>query len=189
MLFWEIGVLSLVICVATSQNSVNQYLANFTDALNGNRISIDSIYFYQDGAKKELPKKTGFWKGIMASISRFFYSFTSQAYSTSNADPSHLQVWVNRSRQHLEIMQKIIDEDFTPKTGIVVDLSLMPDQNKLVLANASGDAPDIASCRYIHSVLSIATSLSNLLCDCSTCPLSWPVEFRSLAGSWVKLYT
>ncbi len=131
--------------LATSQNSVNQYLANFTDALNGNRIAIDSIYFYQDGAKKELPKKTGFWKGILASISRFFYSFTSQAYSTSNVDSSHLQVWVNRSRQHLEIMQKIIDEDFTPKTGIVVDLSLMPDQNKLVLANASGDAPDIAT--------------------------------------------
>lgn len=131
--------------LATSRNSVNQYLANLTDSLNGNRIAIDSIYFYQDGAKNELPKKTGFWKGIWASISRFFYSFTSQAYSTSNTDPSHLQVWVNRSRQHLEIMQKIIDEEFTPQTGIVVDLSLMPDQNKLVLANASGDAPDIAT--------------------------------------------
>ncbi len=131
--------------LATSRNSVNQYLANLTDALNGNRISIDSVYFYQDGAKNQLPKKTGFWKGIWASVSRFFYSFTSQAYSTSNTDPSHLQVWVNRSRQHLEIMQKLIDEDFTPTTGIVVDLSLMPDQNKLVLANASGDAPDIAT--------------------------------------------
>ena len=40
-------------------------------------------------------------------------------------------------------MQKLIDEEFTPATGIEVDLSLMPDQNKLVLANASGDAPDM----------------------------------------------
>lgn len=131
--------------LATSRNSVNQYLANLTDTLNSNKLSIDSIYFYQDGAKSGLPGKTGFWKGIWASISRFFYSFTSQAYSTSNTDPEHLQVWVNRSRQHLEIMQKLIDEEFTPATGIVVDLSLMPDQNKLVLANASGDAPDIAT--------------------------------------------
>ena len=54
-------------------------------------------------------------------------------------------MWVNRSRQYLEIMQKMIDEDFTAQTGIQVDLALMPDQNKLILANASGDAPDIAT--------------------------------------------
>ena len=31
---------------------------------------------------------------------------------------------------------------FTPETGIEVDLSIMPDVNKLVLANAAGTAPD-----------------------------------------------
>lgn len=131
--------------LATSRNSVNQYLANLTDALNANNVALDGIYLYQDSSKNQLPKKTGFWTGIWYSISRFVYSFTSQAYSTSNANPDHLQVWVNRSRQYLEIMQKMIDEQFTPVTGIEVDLSLMPDQNKLVLANASGDAPDIAT--------------------------------------------
>lgn len=131
--------------LATSTNSVNQYLANLTDSLNKNNFSLDSIYLYQDGAKSELPKPVGFFRGIWLSIVRFFQSFTEQAYSTSNTNPEHLQVWVNRSRQHLEIMQKMIDENFTAKTGIEVDLSLMPDQNKLVLANASGDSPDIAT--------------------------------------------
>ena len=37
-------------------------------------------------------------------------------------------------------MQKMIDEYFTPKTGVEVDISIMPDQNKLVLANSSGNA-------------------------------------------------
>lgn len=131
--------------LATSTNSVNQYLANLTDSLNKNNFSLDSIYFYQEGAKSQLPKPVGFFRGTWLSVVRFFQSFTEQAYSTSNTDPDHLQVWVNRSRQHLEIMQKMIDEDFTTKTGIKVDLSLMPDQNKLVLANASGDSPDIAT--------------------------------------------
>lgn len=138
-LLYRIGELS------TSSNSVNQYLANLTDSLNSNNLAIDSIYLYQESAKKQLPKKVGFWKNIMFSVSRFFYSFTKQAYSTSNSDSSHLRVWVNRSRQYLEIMQKMVDETFTPATGIEVDLALMPDQNKLVLANASGDAPDIAT--------------------------------------------
>ncbi len=131
--------------LATSTNSVNKYLANLVDSLNGNDFSLDSIYFYQSDSASKLPKKVGFFKGIWLAIVRFFTSFTEQAYSTSNTDKEHLQVWVNRSRQHLEIMQQMIDKEFTPKTGIKVDLSLMPDQNKLVLANASGDSPDIAT--------------------------------------------
>lgn len=131
--------------LAISRNSVNMHLANLTDSLNKNKISIDSIYLYQEDATKELPKKVGFFKKLWLSIVRFVSSFTEQAYSASNTDPENLQIWVNRSRLHLEVMQKLIDEDFTAKTGIKVDLSLMPDQNKLVLANASGDSPDIAT--------------------------------------------
>lgn len=129
--------------LTTSTNSVNQFLANLIDSLNKNQLGIDRIYLYQEDAK--LPKNAGFFASMGASVKRFATSFASQAYSTSNTDETHLQVWVNRSRQYLEIMQKMIDEDFTAKTGIEVDLSLMPDQNKLILANASGDAPDIAT--------------------------------------------
>lgn len=129
--------------LTTSTNSVNQFLANLIDNLNKNELAIDRIYIYQKDAK--IPGGAGMIKTIASSVKRFVTSFASQAYSTSNTNEEHLQVWVNRSRQYLEIMQKMIDEDFTPKTGIEVDLALMPDQNKLILANASGDAPDIAT--------------------------------------------
>ena len=79
------------------------------------------------------------------SVTRFFHSFFGQSYSASNTDESHVQVWVNRPRTYVEIMQKMIDEEFTPETGIEVDLSIMTDANKLILSNASGDTPDIAT--------------------------------------------
>lgn len=129
--------------LTTSTNSVNQFLANLIDSLNKNQLAIDRIFLHQEGAS--LPENSNILESGAASAKRFATSFASQAYSTSNTDPEHLQVWVNRSRQYLEIMQKMIDEDFTAKTGIEVDLALMPDQNKLILANASGDAPDIAT--------------------------------------------
>lgn len=129
--------------LATSINSVNKNLADLLDILNKNKIAIDRIYLYQESA--QLPDKTGFFKKVYLGVKRFVVSFFDQAYSTANVNPEHLQVWVSRSRQYLEIMQKMIDEQFTPTTGIEVDLSLMPDQNKLVLANASGEAPDIAT--------------------------------------------
>lgn len=131
--------------LATSTSSVNQHLANLIDSLNGNDFSLDSIYLYQEDAAKQLPRHKNVFVKAGLGIVRFCTSFGKQAYSSSNTNPEHLQVSVNHSRQHLEIMQQMITEEFTPQTGIEVDLSLMPDQTKLVLANASGDSPDVAT--------------------------------------------
>lgn len=129
--------------LSTSVNSINTQIANFIDLINKNNLSIDRLYIYQKDAK--LPKKLGFLKGLLLSIQRFFYSFFGQSYSAANTNKEHVQVWVNRPRQYVEIMQKMVDEQFTPQTGIEVDLSIMTDANKLVLSNASGDTPDIAT--------------------------------------------
>lgn len=129
--------------LVTSTSSVTSFLAKLLDEINSNDISIDRIFVYQDSS--EIPSKTGIFKAMYMNTDKFISSFTKQDYSTTNINPESLQVWVNRPRQYLEIMQKMIDEDFTKETGIEVDLSLMPDQNKLILANASGDAPDIAT--------------------------------------------
>ncbi len=129
--------------LSTSVNSINTQIANFVDLINDNNLSIDRIYLYQEDAK--LPKKLNVFRSAWLSIKRFANSFFGTSYSASNTDASHLQVWVNRPRQYVEIMQKMIDEQFTAETGIEVDLSIMTDPQKLVLANASGDTPDIAT--------------------------------------------
>ena len=129
--------------LSNSSNSINTQIANFVDIINDNILSIDRIYLYQEDA--ELPDGLGFFQSLWLSISRFFYSFFGQSYSATNVNKEHIQVWVNRPRQYVEIMQKMIDEQFTPNTGIEVDLALMTDANKLVLSNASGDTPDIAT--------------------------------------------
>lgn len=129
--------------LCTSASSVNRQLSNTVDKLIANDLAIDRIWVYQDGAT--LPKKPGLFTNIAMTVKRFVASFTDQAYSTSNTNPEHLQVWVNRSSQYVQIMQKMIDEYFTPETGIEVDISIMPDQYKLVLANSSGNAPDVAT--------------------------------------------
>lgn len=129
--------------LCTSASSANRHLANTVDKLIKNNLAIDRIYLYQEDAA--LPKRPNVFASAGMNIKRFVTSFTDQAYSTSNTDPEHLQVWVNRSSQYVQIMQKMIDEYFTPQTGIEVDISIMPDQYKLVLANTSGKAPDVAT--------------------------------------------
>ncbi len=129
--------------LSTSTNSINTQIANFVDIINDNSIAVDRIYIYQEGAK--LPGKPGFFASLWLKIKRFYNSFHGQSYSASNLDEEHIQVWVNRPRQYVEIMQKMIDEQFTPQTGIDVDLAIMTDAQKLILSNASDDTPDIAT--------------------------------------------
>jgi ABC-type glycerol-3-phosphate transport system substrate-binding protein len=128
--------------LSTSSSSANQYLANVITDLTQNAISFDSVYLYQENAT--IAGKSSIFEKIWGAILRFLASFSSQAYSVDNADDTHLQVWINRPRQYLEIIQRMIDNTFTAETGIQVDLSIMPDAQKLILSNAAGNAPDVA---------------------------------------------
>jgi ABC-type glycerol-3-phosphate transport system substrate-binding protein len=143
--------------------SVIQYLANTIQVIDSNQLAIDTILLYQTDA--QLPESIGWFTKLIESIKRFFYSFMDQSYSVNQTNPEHLQVWINRSRQYVEILQKMIDEDFTPRTGISVDLSIMPDQNKLILANAAGKTPDVA--QSIHFALPYDLAIRGALEDLS----------------------
>ncbi len=130
--------------LSQGQNSVGQYLANVLEKLYASPLALDRIFLYQDEA--DLPDNAGFFRRLFETVRRFFYSFTPGAYDATAGKKSEnsLQVWVNRSRQYVEILQEMADGAFTRETGFTVDLSLMPDQGKLVLANAAGNAPDVA---------------------------------------------
>lgn len=128
--------------LATGTNSVTAYLGNLMQEMNDNGIGIDRFYFYQEDV--DMPQSASWFEKTWGSIKRFVNTFGEQDYDVSNVDEENLQVWVNRPRQYVEIMQRLIDETFTSETGVKVDLSMMPDQNKLILANAAGEAPDVA---------------------------------------------
>ncbi len=158
---------------STGANSAARMLAQQLTDMANNDLSIDEIYLYQAQAK--LPAKANFFQNAWAGVVRFFTSFTSQDYAAGNAGETvwtddegveHpvIQVWVGRSRQYVELMQQMADTDFFEETGIRVNLSLMPDANKLVLANAAGTAPDaVLGLQYVvPSYLNIRGALYDL---------------------------
>lgn len=148
--------------LSTGSNSASRMLAQQLQDIAQNDLSIDQIYFYQSGA--ELPQGSSFLNAAAKKVERFVTSFGSQDYAAGTGKEGHLQVWMGRSRQYLEIVQNMVDSMFTPETGIEVDLSIMPDANKLVLANAAGTAPDVVlSLQYVvPSYLDIRGALYDL---------------------------
>ncbi len=61
-----------------------------------------------------------------------------------------LNVWIARGTEWGEILKELADEDFTPRTGIVINLHVLPtgqlstgSVNTIMLSVASGTAPDV----------------------------------------------
>ncbi len=108
-----------------------------------NPMHLDTFYFHNH---MDLPRPNA---GVVTSLKEgakaFGYSFFNPKYNEAAVvDDDTIEVWVNQSRLHVEIMQRMIDEEFTPQTGINVNLSLLPDENKVILSNAADSTPDAA---------------------------------------------
>ncbi len=123
-------------------SSAVQLLSSQIDPLLQQPLIIDAFYIHTKD--QDLPKaEASFWKKIWVSISRFFLSFVDQSYS-EKASSDELEVWVNRSRQYVDLMQRITDDVFTNQSGIKVKVSIMNDDGKLLLANSANKQPDVA---------------------------------------------
>ena len=124
-------------------SSARSFLVNTVEQLSTSPMGLDAIYLFTD--ENLLPGGMGWTDSAVNAVKRFGASFTDDSYiAADSTDESRLQVWVNRPRQYLEILQRMADTTFTPATGVAVDFSIMPDESKLILANASGSAPDVA---------------------------------------------
>jgi ABC-type glycerol-3-phosphate transport system substrate-binding protein len=108
-----------------------------------NPMHLDKFYFHNE---MDLPKpNAGVVTSLIEGTKAFGYSFFNPKYNEAAViDGDTIEVWVNQSRLYVEIMQRMIDEEFTPNTGINVNLSLLPDENKVILSNAADSTPDAA---------------------------------------------
>jgi ABC-type glycerol-3-phosphate transport system substrate-binding protein len=120
-------------------------LAHLGNALPNTIVSAMSIdLFYIHGDDVRLPRATAnFLSRIWISLQRFFLSFFSDQYS-DRAEDDELEIWVNRSRLYVDLMQQMADREFSIETGQKVRIAIMPDENKLILANAANAQPDVA---------------------------------------------
>lgn len=127
--------------LATSPSSVAALLGIIQGNLVNSPLDIDKFYIY---ANTDLPKATaGFFPSVWLSVKRFFLSFFDKRYS-EKTQSDELNVWVNRSKQYVDLIQKLADEEFTSASGIKVKVSVMNSESKLILANSANQNPDVA---------------------------------------------
>lgn len=131
--------------LSEGDGSVNSSLGGVLEKLVYQPLSLDRIYLYQDG---ELPKASeSLWVSMSESWKRLLYTYLPGAeasdYTAADTDSDELQVWVSMSIPYTETLQQIIDESYNPAHGTDIQLSLMPNAQKLILSNATGSNPDV----------------------------------------------
>lgn len=101
-------------------------------------------------------EKSNFFEGMKVTFINFLSSFSKDYNSVGNTyeneeDGEVLDVWIARGKEWAEILKEMADEDFTAKTGISINMNVVPsDQlgagniNTLMLSIISDTAPDVA---------------------------------------------
>lgn len=138
-------------------------------------LMLDTVEIYPAG-EKATESKANVFERIWVGIVQFVYSFARDYDSLSSyLDNSvevkdTLEVWVGRGTDWAELLKQMADEDFTPETGVVIDMNMLPSSqlsagnvNALLLAIAAGNTPDVCLSTTLASVGEFA--LRNALVD------------------------
>lgn len=96
--------------------------------------------------------KANFWERFWYEVEGFIESFHKDYAGVGNIyeEDEALEVWVAWGREWAMIVKEMIEEDFTPATGIKVNVNVIPrsavhaqSASVILLAAASGNAPDL----------------------------------------------
>ncbi len=143
--------------LSVGDSSAAKYLGTVAAKMVSQPLSLDRIYI---SAEEELPKaKVSFFKSLWEGIKSFIYSFSSDAISGSYAsveDDGELQVWASMSSLYVDVLQQILDETYNMQNGTNVRISIMPSEQKLILANSAGKSPDVVIGQSSASIFKFA---------------------------------
>ncbi|MFD2114970.1 extracellular solute-binding protein [Paenibacillus yanchengensis] len=164
--------------------SLQGKVADLLQQLKNQPLSLDRLYVIP--AEEDVPKITAnFFEKVEGSLVNFFYSFQSDG-KISSLDKDVLNVWVLRGRDYVNLLQEIVDEQFTPQTGIKVKVNLLADTNLLVLMNAAGKAPDVAL--GLPQAIPFDYAVRNALYDFTTFSDFDEIFERFAPGSWLPFF-
>ena len=104
-------------------------------------LSIDEIRLTKPGGEE--PKYTSFARQLKYSAAQFLYTFSSD-YDGAVTDKSEksLKIWTTWGRDQTQVLNTLISESFTPKTGIEVNVQITA--ATVIQGMLTDNAPDLA---------------------------------------------
>lgn len=121
---------------------------NWVSQVTEQPLAIDRIMITSPDVKAEL-ENTSLLSKIGYECKRLFYSFIIDYNQIGNviendrAEDTTITLWIGSGRDQANIIKKMIDEGFTNRFGVNVNVQLV-DMNTLLRAELAGEGPDVA---------------------------------------------
>ena len=121
---------------------------NWVSQVTEQPLAIDRITITAPDVKAEL-ENTSLLSKIGYECKRLFYSFIIDYNQIGNviendrAEDTTITLWIGSGRDQANIIKKMIDEGFTNRFGVNVNVQLV-DMNTLLRAELAGEGPDVA---------------------------------------------
>lgn len=145
--------------IGVNKSDLENVLSTYStvlSSLTSQKLTLDNIQFVPKESDI-VTIKGGLFARLWGTLVNFVQSFYKDYDAVGNAGMSDtevtetLDVWVARGEKWGELLQELADSDFTPKTGIGINIHIVPSgqlnsgsANALLLAISSGTAPDVA---------------------------------------------
>ena len=156
-------------------DKITKAFANFKDNITSlgsslltmteSKLDVDYILI-QSANDRIKPVKANFFKNAAHEIAAFFSSFFVDSASLGNVyekDAEHLiEVWIVTGRDQSQILKNMIDDSFSPSTGIKVNVKNI-NINSLLTAVVAGNGPDVVISAYQR--LPVDYALRNAVVD------------------------
>ena len=154
--------------IAKRTDSLSEIYTVFSDWLEymtSQPLTLDKLYLLPAGQKAPAAGAS-FWEQLQYGASSFWRSFFNTGEDLSAGEEQAVTVWVQRSRDYVDMMQFLADEYYTKQTGVKVNVSYCPPGSQLlVLANAAGQQPDVVT--GVDIALPFEFGIRNALVDLS----------------------
>lgn len=120
----------------------NSIVADFSTSLvevQDQGITLDQLFIH--GTEVSLPPaNAGFLVEYIATLQKIAQSTTDLDLGVN--DEQVVDIWVYRSRYIMNVMQQYVDRNYETQDGTKIRLSILPNEGKIILANAAGTQPD-----------------------------------------------
>lgn len=137
--------------IAGNLDELKGYLGTLGTWINDSRESPLEFDYFEIASgsvtQEDAPKNVAsFWETLVFEFRMFIASFTAD-YDTlgqlSKTDSSSIEVWVTTARDQTQIVRNLVNNEFTPSSGIGVDLKLVAG-GSLLPSVLAGVGPDVS---------------------------------------------
>ena len=128
---------------------------------------------------------TRFWFGLRRLIWSFRIDYRDIAFTDEDEAPGDaLRVWVSTGRDQAQLINRFIIDDFTPSTGITVQVQQVLAGEPILASIMAGRAPDVVLMQSPDAVINLA--IRGAIMDLNKLGLDDEIRDRFFPSSWTE---